>query len=72
VLWTTAIRHAILTGVLDARIGLQHIDIDRRDLWAERLDVAERSQPSDFTNNGWVVESGARCVVCNLDHPCPA
>jgi ADP-ribosyl-[dinitrogen reductase] hydrolase len=57
VLWTTAIRHAILTGVLDARIGLQHIDIDRRDLWAERLDVAERSQPSDFTNNGWVVEA---------------
>jgi ADP-ribosyl-[dinitrogen reductase] hydrolase len=57
VLWCCAIRHAILTGVLDARIGLQHIDIDRRDLWASRLDVAEASQPSDFTNNGWVVEA---------------
>ena len=57
VLWCLAIRHAILTGVLDARIGLQHIDIDRRDLWASRLDVAEASQPSDFTNNGWVVEA---------------
>jgi ADP-ribosyl-[dinitrogen reductase] hydrolase len=57
VLWCTAIRHAILTGVLDARIGLQHIDIDRRDLWASRLDVAEESKPSDFTNNGWVVEA---------------
>ena len=57
VLWCLAIRHAILTGVLDARIGLQHIDADRRDMWASRLDVAEASQPSDFTNNGWVVEA---------------
>jgi ADP-ribosyl-[dinitrogen reductase] hydrolase len=57
VLWCLAIRHAIVTGELDARIGLQHIDADRRDLWASRLDVAEASQPSDFTNNGWVVEA---------------
>ncbi len=57
VLWCCAIRHATLTGVLDARIGLRHIDIDRRDLWASRLDVAEASNPSDFTNNGWVVEA---------------
>jgi ADP-ribosyl-[dinitrogen reductase] hydrolase len=55
VLWCLAIRHAILTGVLDARIGLQHIDTDRRDLSAKRLDVAEASQPSHFTNNGRVV-----------------
>ena len=57
VLWCCAIRHAILTGVLDARIGLQHIDADRHDLWAKRLDVAEASQPSDFANNGWAVEA---------------
>ena len=57
VLWCLAIRHAILTGELDARIGLHHIDADRREKWASRLDVAEASQPSDFTNNGWVVEA---------------
>ena len=57
VLWCLAIRHAILTGELDARIGLQHIDADRREKWASRLDAAEASQPSDFTNNGWVVEA---------------
>jgi ADP-ribosylglycohydrolase len=57
VLWCLAIRHAILTGKLDARIGLNHIDGSRRDLWAKRLDLAEASQPSDFTNNGWVVEA---------------
>jgi ADP-ribosylglycohydrolase len=52
VLWGLAIRHAILTGKLDARIGLQHIDPDRRGLWSMRLDAAEASQPSDFKNNG--------------------
>jgi ADP-ribosyl-[dinitrogen reductase] hydrolase len=57
VLWCCAIRHAVLTGVLDARIGLLHIDSDRRGLWAKRLDVAEASQPSDLTHNGWVVEA---------------
>jgi ADP-ribosyl-[dinitrogen reductase] hydrolase len=57
VLWCCAIRHAILTGALDARIGLQHIPSERRDKWAARLDAAEKSQPSDFTNNGWVVEA---------------
>jgi ADP-ribosyl-[dinitrogen reductase] hydrolase len=57
VLWCLAIRHAVLTGKLNVRIGLPHIDPDRQDLWATRLDVAEASQPSDFTNNGWVVEA---------------
>jgi ADP-ribosylglycohydrolase len=57
VLWCLAIRHAILTGKLDARLGLQHIDIERRDLWASRLDVAEASKPADFTHNEWVVEA---------------
>ena len=71
VLWCCAIRHAILTGVLDARIGLQHIDADRRDLWAKRLDVAEASQPSDFTNNGWVVEAlqGAWSAIATTTVP---
>jgi ADP-ribosylglycohydrolase len=57
VLWCLAIRHAILTGKLNVRIGLPHIDPDRGELWATRLDAAEASQPSDFTNNGWVVEA---------------
>jgi ADP-ribosylglycohydrolase len=71
VLWCLAIRHAILTGVLDVRIGLQHIDADRRDKWASRLDVAEASKPSDFTNNGWVVEAlqGAWCAITTTPIP---
>ncbi len=71
VLWCTAIRHAVLTGALDARVGLQHIiGAERRGLWALRLDVAEASQPSDFKNNGWVVEAlqGAWCAITTTRH----
>lgn len=56
VLWCAAIRHAVLTGQLGVRVGLDHIDAERRGLWASRLDEAEDSKPSDFTaSNGWVV-----------------
>lgn len=55
VLWCCAIRHAVLTGELSVRIGLRHIDSERRDLWEKRLDAAEASMPSSFANNGWVV-----------------
>jgi ADP-ribosylglycohydrolase/protein-tyrosine phosphatase len=71
VLWCLAIRHAVLNGVLDVRIGLSHIDPDRHDLWAARLDVAEASQPSDFKNNGWVVEAlqGAWSAIATTPVP---
>jgi len=71
VLWCLAIRQAVLTGVMDARIGLQHLDADRRDLWANRLDVAETSQPADFANNGWVVEAlqGAWSAITTTPAP---
>ncbi|KUI48151.1 ribosylglycohydrolase [Mycobacterium sp. GA-1199] len=55
VLWCCAIRHAVLTGELDARVGLRHIAGERRDLWATRLDAAESAAPASFPNNGWVV-----------------
>jgi ADP-ribosyl-[dinitrogen reductase] hydrolase len=55
VIWCCAIRHAVLTGDLDVRIGLRHIDSSRRDLWSKRLDEAESLRPSSFANNGWVV-----------------
>ena len=54
------------------RIGLGHIDIDRRDLWASRLDEAETSHPSAFAaNNGWVVAAlqGAWSAIVNTPVP---
>lgn len=49
VLWCAAIRHAVLTGQLDIRIGLGQLDTERRQQWAERLDAAAKSPPSTFT-----------------------
>ncbi len=54
VLWCLAIRHAVLTGELDVRRGLECLAADRRMLWSERLDEAERLRPQDFPAN-WVV-----------------
>ncbi|WP_448407230.1 ADP-ribosylglycohydrolase family protein [Mycolicibacterium sp. XJ647] len=55
VLWCAAIRHAVLTSELDVRFGLGHIDSERRQLWASRIEAAENSEPWDFAaNNGWV------------------
>ena len=55
VLWSSAIRHAVITGDLNIRVGLRHLDEDRRQIWIDRLDAAEASRPSEFANNGWVV-----------------
>ncbi|OBJ86072.1 ribosylglycohydrolase [Mycobacterium gordonae] len=54
-LWCCAMRHAVLTGQLDVRIGLRYIESGRRARWEQRLTEAERAAPSSFANNGWVV-----------------
>lgn len=56
-LWCVAIRHAVLTGLLDVRVGLQLLPAVRASMWRERIETAERSRPRDFTRNGWVVEA---------------
>lgn len=56
-LWCVAIRHAVLTGVLDVPAGLPLLPAERASVWLERIETAERSRPRDFTRNGWVVEA---------------
>ena len=56
-LWTVAIRHAVLTGELDVRVGLPLLPPDRAQVWEERLLRAEAGTPREFPNNGWVVEA---------------
>jgi ADP-ribosyl-[dinitrogen reductase] hydrolase len=70
-LWCCAIRHAILTGDLDARVGLKHLDAAERSRWSALLDAAEQSRPADFTKNGWVVEAlqGAWSAVATTPVP---
>lgn len=68
VLWCLAIRHAVLVGELDVRVGLKRLDPDRRAVWAERIETAEHSTPADFGNNGWVVEAlqGAWSAIASV------
>lgn len=54
-LWCQAIRHAVLTGELDVRIGLSLLSEESRGFWAERIDEAETMPPSRFRPNGYVV-----------------
>lgn len=55
VLWSLAIRHAVLHAEFDLRAGLAHLDTDAAAYWAERLDEAETSEPGRFRPNGWAV-----------------
>ena len=69
VLWGLAIRHAVLNGELDLRVGLGTLSPGRRELWSARIDHAERRQPRDFTRNGWVVQAvqGAWSAIVQTD-----
>lgn len=55
VLWSLAIRHAVLHAELDLRAGLAHLDPAEADYWSDRIDEAEQSEPGRFNPNGWVV-----------------
>ena len=57
VLWCLAIRHAVLTGVMDVRVGLAWLPVERCELWEARLAEAETHAPVHFGRNGWVVHS---------------
>ncbi len=57
VLWTFAIRHAILSGEFNVRVGLDWLPPVSRDRWAALIDDAARRHPYDFEHNGWVVQA---------------
>ena len=55
VIWSVAIRHAILTGVADVRVGVAALPAGRQARWLELVAEAETKQPAEIANNGWVV-----------------
>nr|WP_302849669.1 ADP-ribosylglycohydrolase family protein [Humibacter ginsenosidimutans] len=56
VIWSLAIRHAILSGEYDVRSGIEVLPEARRARWHQLLDVAESNAPRDIPgSNGWVV-----------------
>ncbi len=73
VLWCTTIRRAVRIGELDVRAGLRHIPVDRRALWASRLDEAAASPPAAFAaKNGWVVAALQETLSAIVHTPEPA
>lgn len=71
VIWCCAIRHAVLTGEIDVRIGLGHLAPRRRAKWEGYLAEAEEARPADFENNGFVVQAlqGAWSAIHNTPEP---
>ncbi|SLM91796.1 ADP-ribosylation/Crystallin J1 [Brachybacterium nesterenkovii] len=57
ILWTFAVRHAILTGEVDVRVALDLLEPERAELWAQRIEEAETAVPTAFPRNGWVVHA---------------
>ncbi len=57
VLWSLAIRRAVVDGELDLRGGLRYLDDEAVAYWTERIDEAETSDPKRFNPNGWVVSA---------------
>lgn len=57
VLWSLAIRRAVIDGELDLRDGLRYLDDEAVAYWTERIDEAETSDPKRFSPNGWVVSA---------------
>jgi ADP-ribosyl-[dinitrogen reductase] hydrolase len=74
VLWALAIRHAVLEGELDLRVGLDALPAGRRRLWSARIIDAERREPREFTRNGWVVQTlqGAWSAIVHTDETDPS
>lgn len=56
-LWSLAVRHAILTGELDVRIGLERLAEADAVRWLTRIEEAEAAPPVAFPRNGWVVHA---------------
>ena len=55
VLWSEAVRVAVVDGRLDVRPGLALLPAERRERWAGLIDEAESLDPTTFHKNGWTV-----------------
>ena len=55
VLWSEAVRVAVMDGEFDVRAGIDLLPDDRQQLWLDRLTEAETKPPSTFAPNGWTV-----------------
>lgn len=71
-LWSLAIRQAILHGEFELRAGLEHVQPGSRPFWSERIDEAETVDPSVFSPNGWAVTALQAAWAAIHQTPVPA
>ncbi len=57
VVWSLAVRSAILDGAVDWKAALTALPEDRQPRWKELLREASSAQPEAFPDNGWVVHA---------------
>jgi ADP-ribosyl-[dinitrogen reductase] hydrolase len=58
VIWSKAIRHAILFENFDGVYrAIRELEADRADFWLEIFERAEANEPKVFSRNGWVIEA---------------
>lgn len=76
ILWSEAVRRAVLDGVLDLRGGLDLIDDERRAHWELWIDEAETEDPDTFSPNGFTVTAlqaaWSSIVSTSIHHEGPA
>lgn len=70
VLWCSAIRHAVLTGQIDVRVGLRHLPADRRADWAA-ISIWPKpcSRPTFRTTDSWQALQGAWSAIHHTPEP---
>jgi ADP-ribosylglycohydrolase len=71
VLWSEAIRVAVLEGRLDVESGLDLLPDSRRRSWAGWLTEAVEGQPSRFTGNGFTVTALQAAYAAIVHTPVP-
>jgi ADP-ribosylglycohydrolase len=62
VVWSLAVRSAILDGAVDWKAALAALPEERRSRWQQLVHEASSSQPDAFPNNGWVVHAFQEAV----------
>ena len=67
ILWSEAIRVAVLTGELDLTDGLDLLPTQRRSLWGDIISAAEATAPQSFSPNGFTVTAlqAAWAAICS-------
>ncbi len=72
VLWSEAVRRAVVDGVLDVRSGMDLLPVEQRDRWDGFLTEAETEQPGHFSRNGWTVTALQAAWSSIVHTPVPA